>query len=294
MRDELRLLVQARLDLEVQSVVSIEQGWDSSVYEVNGEWIVRVPRRLEVRDRMRKEAALLPLLGATLPVPIPHVSVTEDTAAAFFVAYPKLPGDPLRERLRRGPAEERLGTEAGVFLAALHAFPRSTVLRAGIPDVSAADWLADQRAFAKRCENDVTPLLTPAEREQARAMFAEFFSRRPDELETALIHGDLGPEHILCRNDVLSGVIDWSDARIGDPALDFAWLLYGTGELFGDAVLRAYAEGAGSTDDDLPARALFFHRLGPWHEVLHGLEFERPELVTTGLGGVRARLPDPR
>jgi len=47
--DDLRRLVQARLGLEVESIVRIERGWDSTVFELNGEWIVRVPRRAEVR-----------------------------------------------------------------------------------------------------------------------------------------------------------------------------------------------------------------------------------------------------
>ena len=86
----------------------------------------------------------------------------------------------------------------------------------------------------------------------------------------------------------MTGVIDWSDASLGDPALDFAWLLHGTGTAFGDALLRAYGPVPG---DALRARALSYHRLGPWHEVLYGLESERPEFVASGLAGVRRRLP---
>ena len=38
-------------------------------------------------------------------------------------------------------------------------------------------------------------------------------------------------------------------------------------------------------------RALFYHRLGPWHEVLYGLENALPELVASGVAGIRQRLP---
>jgi aminoglycoside phosphotransferase (APT) family kinase protein len=86
-------------------------------------------------------------------------------------------------------------------------------------------------------------------------------------------------------------VIDWSDACLGDPALDLAWLLHGTDAEFAASLLRAYA----GTEADAPfrARALFYHRLGPWHEVLYGLERGRPDLVDSGLAGVRRRLPNP-
>ena len=69
MERELRVRVEARLDVAATSVVRVEEGWDSSVFEVNREWIVRVPRRDEVRGWVRKEAALLPVLAPSLPVP---------------------------------------------------------------------------------------------------------------------------------------------------------------------------------------------------------------------------------
>ncbi len=39
----------------------------------------------------------------------------------------------------------------------------------------------------------------------------------------------------------IRAVTDWNDARIGDPALDLAWLLKGLGEVFGNELLAAYA-----------------------------------------------------
>jgi aminoglycoside phosphotransferase (APT) family kinase protein len=99
-----------------------------------------------------------------------------------------------------------------------------------------------------------------------------------------LIHADLGPAHLLAEGGELTGVIDWGDVRVGDPALDFAWLLQ---QPFAEAVL----EGYGGHDPRLPERALFYHRLGPWYELHFGLFFDRPEFVESGLAGVRSRLP---
>jgi aminoglycoside phosphotransferase (APT) family kinase protein len=82
-------------------------------------------------------------------------------------------------------------------------------------------------------------------------------------------------------------VIDWSDACLGDPALDFAWSLYDTGEAFGTRVLQAYERECGK---DVGLCARFYHRLGPWHEVLFGLKRGRRELVAGGLERVRSGL----
>jgi aminoglycoside phosphotransferase (APT) family kinase protein len=39
------------------------------------------------------------------------------------------------------------------------------------------------------------------------------------------IHGDLGAEHVFVDGDRITGVIDWGDAAIGDPAIDHGRLL---------------------------------------------------------------------
>lgn len=90
-------------------------------------------------------------------------------------------------------------------------------------------------------------------------------------------HSDLGPEHLLVRDGRLAGVIDWGDARIGDPALDYAWLL--------DGPFRDW-----DVDDDLRRRARVYHRLAPWFEAHSGVFTDRPERVRSGLAGVRSTL----
>ena len=104
-----------------------------------------------------------------------------------------------------------------------------------------------------------------------------------DEVETlvgfepALVHADLGPEHLLVRDGRLVGVIDWGDARVGDPALDYSWLL--------NVPFAGW-----DVDPDLRRRARFYHRLGPWFEAHYGLFTEQPAHVERGLAGIRARL----
>jgi aminoglycoside phosphotransferase (APT) family kinase protein len=280
--EAVRRRIEARLGVDAAKVVEIDEGWDSLVLEVDGERIVRVPRRDEVRESMRVETRLLPKLAPVLPVPVPRFDLVEDSDL-FFVAYPKLSGEPLDD-----PAE-LLATELGAFLAALHGFPRRLAIRAGLADVDADGWLARQRALIERCGSEVVPLLDDGEQSRAEAMFEGFVARWVP-LRTVLVHADLGPAHILHRGSSITGVIDWSDACLGDPALDFAWLLYGTVEAFASALLEAYSRER-DPDPGLRERALFYRRLGPWHEVLFGIEQGRSDLIERGLAGIRARMP---
>jgi aminoglycoside phosphotransferase (APT) family kinase protein len=213
---------------------------------------------------MQLEARLLPELD--LPVPIPRFEIVTDAA----VAYRKLRGAPIDASL---PA---LGGQIGRFLAALHAFPVERARELGAPEHR-------YREFTVELLERAGPLLGDDLR-RARAMVEEHFAAGGRGFTPCLLHADLGPAHLLAEGDRLTGVIDWGDVRIGDPALDFAWLLQ---QPFAEAVLAAYGEH----DPGLRERALFFHRLGPWYELHYGLFFDRPEYVESGLAGVRSRLP---
>jgi aminoglycoside phosphotransferase (APT) family kinase protein len=282
--DRLRRWLEAQLGLEAPALKRIEHGWDSVVFDVDGEWIVRVPRRPEVREGLRVEARLLPDLARVLSVPVPRPAAVED-AEDFFVAYRKLHGDPLEV----GVDSSALAGQAGELLATLHALPSDVALRAGLEDVGPAEWRAQRASFVERC-SEALPLFDTAERARAQRLFDDLLSSVSRLAETVLIHGDLGPEHILHQGTALTGVIDWTDARLGDPALDFAWLLSATGEQFWTALLREY-RGRREATAELIARARLYHRVGPWYEVLYGLEHGRSHLVESGLAGIRHRLP---
>jgi aminoglycoside phosphotransferase (APT) family kinase protein len=262
--------------LEARSVVAIDEGWDSLVLEVDGEWIVRVPRRPEVCAAVEVEVRLLPELAPMLPAPVPRFEhVTEKG-----VAYRKLRGSPL------DAARPALGREVGRFLAALHAFPVERARELGVPSRE-LDWRERYRAFTEEVLARGGALLGD-DRAGAEAMAETYLATEANfAFQPRLVHADLGPAHVLAAGDELTGVIDWSDARIGDAALDFAWLLHGTTAEFAEAVLAGY----GSDDPALVDRALFFHRLGPWYELHYGLYFDKPAFVESGLAGVRSRLP---
>ena len=235
-----------------------DEGYDYEVVVVDDEWVFRFPRRPGVEETLEVEIALLPALAPTLPVAVPvfeHVS-----RDPLFVGYRVLRGDPLVD-------EDAGGVRA--FLEALHAFDSS-----GLP-VERPEWVEAYRDQCAEFERLVFPLLDEDRRRQARALFGEVETLVG--FEPALVHADLGPAHLLVRDGRLAGVIDWSDVRVGDPAIDYAWVLNGpfTGW---------------DVDPDLRRRAWFYHRLGPWYEAHYGLFTNQPAHVERGLAGIEARL----
>jgi aminoglycoside phosphotransferase (APT) family kinase protein len=241
-----------------KTVTVVEDGWDFRVLVLDDAWVVRSPRTADAAAALAKEARLLPALAAALPVAIPrfeHVSREPD-----FAVYRLIHGEPLRD-------EDSDGVRA--FLAALHSFDASAL------DVPLPEWRDIYRGHAADWRGLVLPLLDGDERLRGEGLLDEIETLTG--FEPALVHCDLGPSHLLCRDGRLAGVIDWADATIGDPAVDYAWLL---NIPFPDW----------DVDDELRRRALIYHRLGPWFEVDYGVQTEQPDFVRSGLAGVRSRL----
>ena len=235
----------------------IEDGWDFKVLILDDEWVVRWPRHRLAVEEVEKEVELLPDLASQLPVEVPCFEyVSRDP---WLVVYPLIRGEPLTDA----------ADGVRVFLDALHAVGLDSV-RAPRPD-----WLETYREQADEFRRLVLPLLDADERPGGAALLAEVETLTG--FEPALTHSDLGPGHMLCRGGRLTGVIDWGDARIGDPAIDYAWLL---NVPFPDW----------DVDDELRRRAQIYHRLGPWFEVHYGVFTEQPEWVRSGLAAVRSRL----
>jgi aminoglycoside phosphotransferase (APT) family kinase protein len=239
-------------------LVEVDAGWDYKVLIVDGAWVIRWPRHKLAVEEIEQEVELLPVLAPLLPIEVPRFEYV--SREPWLVAYRLIPGGPL-------VAEDPDGVRA--FLDALH-----TVDVADVP-APRPDWLETYRDQANEFRRVVLPLLDADERPRGEALLAEVETL--SDFRPALTHSDLGPEHLLVRDEKLVGVIDWGDARIGDPAIDYAWLLNGP---FPDW----------DVDDDLRRRARIYHRLVPWFEVHYGDFTDQPEWVRSGLADVRSRL----
>jgi aminoglycoside phosphotransferase (APT) family kinase protein len=72
----------------------------------------------------------------------------------------------------------------------------------------------------------------------------------------ALLHGDYWPGNILWRDGELVAVIDWEDAALGDPLIDFAISRLDVAWIFGrtalDAFTHHYRAHIGLDEADLP------------------------------------------
>ena len=278
---------------KINSVVPIISGWDNFVLEINGEYIFRFPKRPALEPQLQKEIHLLSELAETLSVPVPRFELfwnQKEERPRQFVSYRKIDGVPLQKEFIRSSQSFHLAKQLARFLTELHLFhlPKATELM--IPHMTPSQWRQKYVDFYYQVRQRIYPLLKKAEITKTTLLWEDYLANEVNFLfKPVLLHGDLSEEHILCDLDrgVITGIIDWGDACIGDPALDFTWLL-DYGNSFIREVLDSYR---GTTDRTFLKRAIFYSRIGSFIEILFGLDTGDKAHLRQGLASLRSELP---
>lgn len=252
-QSELEQRIRAALpDLPFTTAVAANHGDDNHVAVLDGTWIARFPRSDEQRSRFIAELNLLRALRDVSRVRVPlYEHVAPDRSMG---AYRMIRGNEMRPPVFAAldaPVQHTILAEMGGFLGALHALPESTIEQ---PDgFVQRTWSGEQFAALYRgIRRAKIARVVPAGAMARFDAFHEAFEKVPPGL-SRLAHNDLSDDHILLRDiGVLAGVIDFTDASFGDPAMDFAWF-WRLGEAALDHVLAHYPLAA--EDPGLKARA---------------------------------------
>ncbi len=213
--------------LDAASARLLGEGWDNSVWVVEERLAFRFPRRAIAVPLVERELAVLPRLAPLVPVPVPrptHVGHPDETYPWPFFGCPLLAGVEPADAHVRDDERADLGGELGRFLRELHdpatrhaadpggALPRDPNRRA---DMS----VRVERTREALEELDRLGLWRPPD--EVASLLAAVTSLPPAE-DVALLHGDLHVRHVLVEGGRLSGVVDWGDVCVGDPAIDLA------------------------------------------------------------------------
>ena len=233
-----RLLAQFP-ELEVESLRRFAEGWDNSVWLVNDCWAFRFPQRALGVPGFELELRVLPYLAGRLSLPAPNPVFVGTPAGDYpwpFFGGELLPGREACDAELDDEARLRLALEVAEFLRGLHAIeppvdlPVDQNARADTTKRAphARNQLAEvERLGLWRVPDSVDRLLAEAE-------------RLPEPEPAVLVHGDLHFRHLLVEDGAASGVIDWGDACLADPAIDLqlAWSFLPPGDR--GAFLEAY------------------------------------------------------
>ncbi|MBQ1097933.1 macrolide 2'-phosphotransferase [Streptomyces sp. b94] len=277
-----------------ESARSDDSGWDFRVVHIRAadgtHWILRRPRRPEAAARLAVEGAVLAAVRDRVDVPVPDWRLHTPE----LVAYPRLPGvaagseDP--DTLVYGWSVDPLARPDRYLeplarcLVAVHTTPLDGSWE--LPGAHPADPGTVRSRVADRLARARTELELPAHRVARWREWLDDDRLWPDRL--VLVHGDVHPGHTLVEPrpsgpPALSGLLDWANAGVGDPAADFVDMLYAGGTDILDRLLDAYRASGGEVRDGMRAHVLARASFLWVHVALRGLDTGRPAWVETAL-----------
>lgn len=271
-----------RVGLDPVSMRVIPGGWANFTYDLDREFIVRFPRTDAIALATHRELLLLPDLAPRLScsVPMPtHISTWRDRP---FFAYRRIHGVPLRPGDIRG----RVVTTMASVLRELHAYPADRAAK--LLNLGAAEhvWKHRYEDLWEVIDEVALPQMEADLADTVRRRFAAMLDDPPD-FPVSFIHNDLGLEHVLIDQHTRDPValIDFEDATVGDPAVDFVPLV---------AAVGRQALPALTADRDLGGRLLdrlhFYRWMGSVHAIIYGVTTGLDEECRAGLSELRRRI----
>jgi aminoglycoside phosphotransferase (APT) family kinase protein len=208
------------------------------------EWVIRTPRRDGLVEAMAREARILTFLRPRLPVALPDWQIHAPT----MIAYPRLPGRPgLTLDPGTGaplwhivPDSAAYAEALGRLIAALHAIDPEQARAAGLPGGSVA---AERAAWRLKVAEVKAAFAVATTRQRAWQAWLDDDAHWPE--PAVVTHGELYPAHVLVDEELaIRGVLDWTTAQIGDPAVDFAFQ-HRMGEAAFSGTVQAYMRAGG-------------------------------------------------
>ncbi|MFD3218807.1 MULTISPECIES: phosphotransferase family protein [unclassified Bacillus (in: firmicutes)] len=270
-------------NLKIQNWKIDNKGWDNFVIIINDSWIFRFPRNIQVQKRLIVEKQLLSQIRDPLNeinIQVPNYKLLYDSTDNLPICcyYKIIKGVPLDRGLIQklsGSLRRKLTDSLGDALAVIHSF-----------DLAARDFpVLEEEQTEKYWKNHwadiklkILPYLAKSEQEKVENLFESFLEEwNITNLPKTLIHCDLSHAHIIYseKEKRISGIIDFGDAKIGDPAYDFSGLYWDYGNDFLLQTLARYRQHTQLKYDifDLYRRVASFYGKRPiFFDLLHALE----------------------
>jgi aminoglycoside phosphotransferase (APT) family kinase protein len=262
-----------------------DRGGDHRVLLLDNEYAFRFPRTSH--NHLALELAVLSAVRPICEVPLPHYQFVAPDLS--FAGYRFLHGIELTAALFGSlarPVQDHILDQAICLLNALHALDP-------LPVAEAATWRQawTAREFTKRGRQRLPalartfPALVPAIEE----FYHVYESDRAPHM--VVLHGDLVEEHFLLTpdHDGLSGVLDFGDVALGDPADDLKGLwAYGARA----ATYAAVGLDRHASDRGLLGRSWRAHIRYRVDRFVEKLVDEGPDEVTTDAENLQRLLTD--
>ncbi|GAB3209531.1 viomycin phosphotransferase [Marinactinospora thermotolerans] len=253
---------------------------------IGSDRVVCLPRTRAAAARLPERVAALRTLarldlGFRTPEPLSQ-SGAHDIDGTPFLVLDRIPGEPLEtDALDDERVLDTVAAQYATLLCSLARAGTDETVRAVLPQAPEDRW----RRFAEDVRAELFQLMSDSGRLRAERELAALDGL--PHVTRAVVHGDLGAENVLWEwthgLPRLSGVLDWDEVALGDPAEDLAAIGAGYGrELLG----RLLALGDWS-DHGLPARITAIRGTFALQQALSAIRDGDEEELADGLADYR-------
>ncbi|MFO7243444.1 MAG: phosphotransferase [Actinomycetes bacterium] len=249
-------------------------------------WMVRAPRRAAAGAALEAEMGVLRALTRAREAGLIEFEVARPAGAATIagesggraVVYSDIQGSPLvLAAVEPGPG---LAASIGRTIAQIHELPTTLVEDQGLPSYTAEEYR--QRRLAELDAGAQTGLVPPRLADRWEQQLENISWWR---FEPTVVHGDMGEHQLMVREGIVTGVLDWMDTRVADPADDLAWLVAAAPEDVLDSVMEAYMMGRRELrDPHLLDRARLASELALLRWLMYGVRTENADVIEDGRG----------
>ncbi len=216
-----RLLADQLPDLAGRPVRHLGTGWDTEVYRLGDDLVVRMPRRELGATLLAREVAWLPHVAPGLPLAVSAPVATGGPGLGYpwlWAVCRYVPGRPLGAHALTGAAGARAADVLAGFLRALHRPAPAEAPRSGFRGVALEQRAPDVQRVMAAAPRALRPGL--------RRAWDQALAAGPHLGPDLWLHGDLHGLNVLAACGRITGIIDFGDLCAGDPATDLAvgWL----------------------------------------------------------------------
>jgi aminoglycoside phosphotransferase (APT) family kinase protein len=235
--------------------------------EAGEHYIVRMPNSPAAGTELELELKVIKSLtsfGSRLGFEVPKpIGETRDSMGNRVMIFKFVYGTKI-DAARVSPTGN-LSLSIARAIAAIHSLPLELVQSAGLPEFSPAENIRARVAELDRAaQTGKVPAVLLSRWEQALEDVSLF------RYQPTITHGALSGDAMLEQDQNISGVIDWKNLQINDPAIDFAWLIPSGDQELIDAVLLNYQLARSGSDSNIALRATLYSELELAKWLLHG------------------------
>ena len=274
--EKIQFIRKAIPTIEISHLEENNYGWDNDIFIINHQLVFRFPKTEQISHKIMKEKQVLGLLNKKKPIlQLPDYSLFFDEHKKLICTCHKyIDGVPLIGNSDMMNWDESAKLLAD-FLTKLHRIQAVDYNKYSISTIHTFDYW---NHFYSAIKQEIYPLITLDYQSTIEQLFQRFFNQFTNKAKiNCIIHGDLTCSNILFspNSKLVSGVIDFTDAQISDPAFDFAGFYWDLGADFTMKVL-SYYEGTESAHT-IFERVKDFYGLQPvFHELLHAVRNRLP------------------